>query len=193
MRGSLEAIKETLNKFNASEIKLDIIHEGVGNINPSDVILAAASNALIVGFHVISDERAKELSAQEGVEIRVYNIIYELANEVKAALEGMLEPKLKKVFLGRAEIRKVMKISRSGIIAGSFVSKGKITRSASVNLVRNGEVVFEGSISSLKRFKDDVREVAEGFECGITLGGFDSYQEGDIIEAYEIEKIARKL
>ncbi|TRZ48018.1 translation initiation factor IF-2 [bacterium] len=193
VRGSLEAIKDTLNKMNVSEIKLSIIHEGVGDINSSDVILAAASNALVLGFHVESDERAKELVAQEGVEIRTYNIIYELANDVKAALEGMLEPKLKKVFLGKAEIRKVFKVSRSGTIAGSFILKGKIIRSASVDLVRNGEVVFEGSISSLKRFKDDVREVAEGFECGIALGGFDDYKEGDIIEAYEIEKIARKL
>ncbi len=193
VRGSIEAIRDTLNKLKLEEIKLDIIHEGVGNINSSDVILAAASNALILGFHVTSDERAKELLAQEGVEMRTYSVIYELANDVKAALEGMLEPKLKKVFLGRVEVRKVFKVSRSGTIAGCFVSKGKITRSASVTLVRNGEAIFEGNISSLKRFKDDVREVAEGFECGIALGGFDSYQEGDIIEAYEIEKIARKL
>jgi translation initiation factor IF-2 len=193
VRGSIEAIRETLNKLKLEEIKLDIIHEGVGNINASDVILAAASNALILGFHVTCDERAKELVAQEGVEVRTYSVIYELANDVKSALEGMLEPKLKKVFLGRVEVRKVFKVSRAGTIAGSFVSKGKITRSSSVTLVRNGEAIFEGNISSLKRFKDDVREVAEGFECGITLGGFDSYQEGDIIEAYEIEKIARKL
>jgi translation initiation factor IF-2 len=193
VRGSLEAIKDTLGKLNVSEIKMDIIHEGVGNINSSDVILAAASNALILGFHVAADERAKELVEKEGVEIRTYSVIYELANDVKAALEGMLEPKLKKVFLGRAEVRKVFKVSRAGTIAGSFISKGKITRSAAVNLVRNGEVVFEGNISSLKRFKDDVREVAEGFECGIALGGFDDYKEGDVIEAYEIEKIARKL
>lgn len=193
MRGSIEAIREVLSKLNLEEIKLDIIHEGVGSINSSDVMLAAASNALIVGFHVACDEPAKELLAQEGVEVRTYNVIYELANDVKAALEGMLDPKLKKVFLGRIEIRKVLKVSHSGTIAGCFVSKGKITRSASVVLLRNGEAIFEGGISSLKRFKDDVREVGEGFECGIALGGFDSYQEGDIIEAHEIEKIARKL
>ena len=193
VRGSLEAIRDTLNKIDASEIKLDIIHEGVGNINASDVILAAASNALMVGFHVTADERAKKLAAKEGVEVRTYSIIYELANDVKAALEGMLEPKLKKVFLGKVEVRKVFKVSRSGTIAGCFVLKGKIARSSPVNLVRNGEVVFEGNISSLKRFKDDAREVSEGFECGITLGGFDDYREGDIIEAYAIEKIARKL
>jgi translation initiation factor IF-2 len=193
VQGSLGAIKDTLAKINAQEIKLEIIHEGVGAINSSDVVLAAASNALILGFHVEADERAKELIAKEGIDVRIYNVIYELANDIKAALEGMLEPKLKKVFLGRAEVKKVFKLSRSGTIAGCLVSKGKITRNALINLVRNAEVVFEGRISSLKRFKDDVREVAEGFECGISLGGFDNLMEGDTIEAYEIEKIARTL
>ncbi|MFZ2357206.1 MAG: EF-Tu/IF-2/RF-3 family GTPase, partial [Candidatus Omnitrophota bacterium] len=122
-----------------------------------------------------------------------YNIIYELANDIKQAVEGMLEPRLKKVFLGKVEVRKVFKLSRSGTVAGCFVVKGKINRQAVINLVRNGELTFEGKIGNLKRFKDDVREVAEGFECGITLAGFDNLQEGDIIEAYDIEKIARKL
>jgi translation initiation factor IF-2 len=193
MQGSLGAIKETLNKLNVSEIKLDIIHSGVGNINSSDVILAIASNALILGFNVVADDLAKEQAAKEGVETRTYNIIYELANDIKAAVEGMLEPQIKKVFLGRAEIRKVMKLSRAGIVAGCFVSKGKINRHSLINLTRNGAVVFEGKLSSLKRFKDDVREVAEGFECGMTIAGFDQVLEGDIIEAYDIEKIARKL
>jgi translation initiation factor IF-2 len=193
VQGSLEAIKQTLIKLNVSEIKLDFIHEDVGNINSSDVILAVASNALILGFHVVADERAKELIAKEGIDTRIYNIIYELANDIKAAIEGMLEPKLKKVFLGRAEVRKVFNVSRAGTIAGCFVNKGKIMRTSLINLVRNGEAVFEGKVSSLKRFKDDVREVLEGFECGIALGGFADLKEGDIIEAYEIEKIARKL
>lgn len=193
VQGSLEAIKETLSKLNVSEIKLDIIHIGVGNINTSDVILAVASNALILGFNVVADELAKVLAAKEGIDIRTYNIIYELANDIKAAVEGMLEPKLKKVFLGRAEVRKVFKLSRAGTVAGCFVTKGKINRGCVINLVRNGEIVFEGKLSSLKRFKDDMRDVAEGFECGMAISGFDSLQEGDIIEAYEIEKIARKL
>jgi len=193
VQGSLGAIKDTLAKINTQEINLTIIHEGVGAINSSDVVLAAASNALILGFHVEADERARELIAKEGIDVRTYNVIYELANDIKAALEGMLEPRLKKVFLGKAEVRKVFKLSRSGTIAGCLVSKGKITRQALVNLVRNGEVVFEGRISSLKRFKDDVKEVAEGFECGISLGGFDNLMEADTIEAYEIEKIARTL
>ncbi len=193
VQGSLEAIKETLNKLNVSEIKLDIIHTGVGNINSSDVILAVASNALILGFNVDADDRAKEISAKEGVDVKTYNIIYELANDIKAAVEGMLEPKLKKVFLGKAEVRKVFRLTRAGTVAGCFVTKGKISRSSTVNLVRNGEVVFEGKLSNLKRFKDDVRDVQEGFECGMALAGFDNLQEGDILEAYEIEKIARKL
>ncbi|MFA4989920.1 MAG: translation initiation factor IF-2 [Candidatus Omnitrophota bacterium] len=193
VQGSLEAIKETLNKLNVSEIKLDFIHAGVGNINSSDVILAVASNALILGFNVTLDELAKELVSKEGVDVRTYGIIYELANDIKAAIEGMLEPKLKKILLGRAEIRKVFKLSRSGVVAGCFVVKGKFNRTCVINLVRNGQLVFEGKLSSLKRFKDDVREVGEGFECGMSLAGFDQFMEGDSIEGYEIEKIARKL
>lgn len=193
VQGSLEAIKQTLDKLNVSEIKINFIHEAVGSINSSDVILAMASDALILGFNVMPDDPAKDLIAKEGVDVKTYNIIYELANDIKAAIEGMLEPKLKKVFLGKVEVRKVFKLSRSGIVAGCFVVKGKIIRSCPFSLLRNGEVIFEGKISSLKRFKDDVREVAEGFECGITLSGFDDLREGDIIEAYEIQKIARTL
>ena len=194
VHGSLEAIKEVISKINTDEIKLDIIHEGVGTINTSDVILAVASNALILGFNVGADDLAKELVAKEGVDVKTYNIIYELGNDIKAALEGMLEPKLKRVFLGKADVRKVFRLSRSGMVAGCFVTKGKITRSAIVNLVRNGEVVLaDAKISALKRFKDDVREVAEGYECGITLVNFEGMAEGDVIEAYDIEKIVRKL
>ncbi len=193
VQGSIEAIRDTLNKLNVSEIKLDIIHEGVGNINTSDIILAIASNALVVGFNVVADDLSKELISKEGIEVRTYNIIYELANDIKAAVEGMLEPKLKKVFLGKVDVRKVFRLSRSGLVAGCFVTKGKINRQAVINLVRNGELVAELKIASLKRFKDDVREVAEGYECGITLSNFEDVKEGDVIEAYIIEKIARKL
>ncbi len=193
VQGSLEAIKDVLGKIVHEELKLEIIHEGVGNINSSDVILAVASNALVLGFNVVQDDLAKELSSKEGVDVKIYNIIYELGNDIKSALEGMLEPKLKKVFMGRVDVRKVFKLSRSGLVAGCFVSKGKIIRQASISVLRNGEVVFEGKLSNLKRFKDDVREVAEGFECGITLNGFDGMQEGDVIEAYNVEKIARTI
>lgn len=193
VQGSLEAIKDTLDRLNVSEIKVNVIHTGVGNINNSDVILAVASDALIVGFNVSADELAKELIAKEGIEVKIYNIIYELANDIKAAVEGMLDPKLKRVFLGKAEVKQMFKLSRSGLIAGCIVTKGKINRNSLVTVVRNGQVAFEGKLSSLKRFKDDVRDVAEGFECGIAISGFDQLMEGDIIEAYEIEKIARKL
>jgi len=193
VQGSLEAIKDTLEKLNVSEIKIEIIHMGAGNINTSDVILAMASDALILGFNVSADEPAKELVSKEGVDVKTYSIIYELANDIKAAVEGMLAPKLKRVFLGRAEVRKMFKLSRSGLIAGCFVTKGKINRNCLVTVMRSGEAAFEGKISSLKRFKDDVREVGEGFECGIAIGGFDQLMEGDVIEAYDIEKIARKL
>ena len=193
VQGSLEAIKETLNKLNISEIKLTIIHEGVGNINSSDVILAAASDALILGFHVNIDDRARDLSSVEGVDIKLYNIIYELANDIKASIAGMLEPKLKKIFLGRAEVRKVFTLSRSGTVAGCYVTKGKIPRNAAISLLRNGQEVFAGKLSSLKRFKDDVRDVSEGFECGMAIAGYDTIQAGDIIEAFDFEKIVRKL
>lgn len=191
--GSLEAIKESLRKLDITEISLNIIHDGTGDINTSDVILAAASNALILGFNVVSDGSAKALIAKEEVEVRTYNVIYELNNDIKAAVEGMLEPKIKKVFLGRAEVKKVFKLSSAGLVAGCIVIKGKILRNAAADLVRNGKTIFEGKILSLKRIKDDVKEVAEGFECGISLGQIQDLQEGDIIEAYEIQKIARKI
>ncbi len=193
VQGSLEAIKNTLDKLNVSEIKISIIHLAAGNINTSDVILAIASDALLLGFNVVADEPSKELIAKEGIDIKIYNIIYELANDIKAAVEGMLDPKLKRVFLGRAEVRKMFKLSRSGLIAGCFVTKGKINRNCLVSVMRNGASAFEGKLSSLKRFKDDVRDVSEGFECGIAIAGFDQLMEGDIIEAYDVEKIARYL
>jgi len=191
--GSLEAVRDSLQKLETPEIKFQIIHAGIGPINTSDAMLASVTNAFILGFHVQPDERARELIDKEEIETRTYNIIYELIQELKAALEGMLEPKIKKVFLGRAQIRKVFKLSRAGTVAGCWVVKGKILRSATVNLVRDNQVIFEGAIANLKRYKDDVREVAEGFECGISLAGFDDYREGDIIEAYEVQRIARKL
>jgi translation initiation factor IF-2 len=191
--GSLEAIRESFKKLDSAEVKLNIIHQGTGPINVSDVILASASNALILGFHVVADERAQELIKKEGIEVRTYNIIYELSNDLKSALEGMLEPEIKKIFLGRAEVKKVFQLSTFGTIAGCSVVKGRIPRNAEATLVRNGEIIFKGKISSLKRFKDDAREVTEGFECGISLAGLEDLKAGDIIEAYDIEKIARKL
>lgn len=191
--GSLEAINETLKKLTTTEVRLNIIHQGIGSINVSDVILAEASGAIILGFHVETDERSKKEANKAGIDIRTYNVIYELVNDIKTALEGLLEPKLKKIFLGRLLVRQVFKLSKAGIIAGCYVEKGKIIRTSKVSLVRNGQLIYEGSMQSLKRFKDDVREVSEGMECGVALANFSDTMAGDVIEAYEIEKIARKL
>ncbi len=193
-QGSLEAIKEAIQKVQPpEEVQFVILHDDVGSITASDVMLAVASQALILGFNVTPDAGAKELIDKEGQDVRVYNVIYELVNDIKAALEGMLSPKLKKVFLGRADVRKVFRLSSSGTIAGCYVTKGKINRRASIALVRNGKEIFQGELSSLKRFKDDVRDVEEGFECGMAIKGFSEVMEGDVIEAYEIQKIARTL
>jgi len=192
-QGSVEAIVSSLKKLDTKEVKLNILHSAVGPINSSDVILAEASNAIIVGFHVEPETKAKVESETKNVEIRTYRIIYELISEIKAALEGLLEPKIKKVFLGKAEIRRVFDLSKAGKVAGCFVSKGKITRTAFVKLLRGSDTIFDGKLSSLKRFKDDVKEVPEGYECGLSFEGFTDFKEGDTIEAYLLEKTSRKL
>ena len=192
-KGSLEALGNSLEKLSTEEVKLNIIHSGVGAINTSDVVLAIASNAVIIGFHVDVVSQAKEQADREGIDIRLYRIIYDAINEIRAALEGLLAPKIKRTFLGRVEIRTVFKLSKSGFVAGCFVVKGKINRGAKVDLMRDGQKVYEGTISSLKRFKNDAKEVQEGFECGIVLSNYNETKAGDIIEAFEIEEIARKL
>lgn len=193
VQGSLGAIKESLAKLDTSEVKVKVLHSGTGAINASDVVLAEASNAIIIGFHVDSDSKAKELVANKKVEIRTYRVIYELINEMKAAMGGMLAPRIKKTFVGKVEVRKIFNLTKFGLVAGCYVSKGKIIRQVVIEVTRNGETIYEGKISVLKRFKDDVREVLEGFECGISLEGFTDYKEGDIMTAYTIEKIAREL
>lgn len=193
VQGSLEALIDSLKKIPSDEVHLKFIHTGIGDINASDVILADASNAIIIGFQVSVDVRAKQELEKHPVDVRTYRIIYDAVNDIKNALEGLLEPKTKKKFLSRIEVRQVFKLSKSGMVAGCFVQKGKVIRKANVDVLRNGQVVFSGSIGSLKRFKDDVREVAEGMECGISIHNFDQVQPGDTIEAYELEKIARKL
>ncbi len=193
VQGSVEALTGSLLKIDTKEIRLNIIHKSVGEVNESDVLLAAASNAVIIGLHTAKTAEADEAAKKEGVDIKLYSIIYEAISDIKAALEGMLEPKLKEEFKGRAVVRQVFKVSKAGTIAGCYVQKGVIKRTANCKVVRNGQEVFNGKLSSLKRFKDDVKEVAENFECGIAVGGFDSVQVGDIIEAFEVIKIARKL
>lgn len=192
VQGSLEALKASLEKIPNDQIQLKFIHTGVGDISTSDVILAAASNAIIIGFQVEINARAKEELEKQAVDVRTYRIIYDAVNDIKNALEGLLEPTMKKKVVGRVEIRQIFKLSK-GIIAGCYVQKGRVHRKVLVDVLRNGTVVFSGKLSSLKRFKDDVREVAEGFECGLTVDGFDDIQIGDVMEAYELETIVRKL
>lgn len=193
VQGSLGAIEDSLIKIGTSEVKINVVHRGVGLINTSDVVLAIASNAIIIGFHVEPDNLAKDMAQKEDIDIRIYRVIYEIVNDMKAALEGMLAPKIKKIFVGRAEVKQVFKLTKYGIVAGSIVRKGKIMRGTAVALVRNGQVVHEGKMAALKRFKDDVREVAEGVECGISLENFEDIKEGDFIDCFSIQHVARKL
>lgn len=193
VQGSIEALQKSLEELSTKEIRLNVIHTGVGNINDADAILATASNAVIIGFNVKVEPKAKNTIDQEGVDARLYAVIYEAVADVKAAMEGMLEPHIKEIFQGRAIVKQVFRISRVGPVAGCYIQKGVITRSASVKVKRNNSVIHEGKIGSLKRFKDDVKEVAEGFECGIGLANFNDLRAGDIIEAFTVEKIARRL
>ena len=191
--GSVEALSESLTKLGTGEVAVRIIRQAVGQISESDVLLAAASDAIIVGFHVRPDPRARELAEREKVEIRYYDIIYKAVEDVKQALEGLLKPELKEVVLGTAEVRQLFKLSKAGSVCGCMVISGTIPRAARVRLMRDGETVWSGRIATLRRFKDDVKEVASGFECGISLDGMNDAKVGDLIEAYAIEELARTL
>ncbi len=180
-------------RLSVEEVGIEIIHEGVGGITESDTMLADASNAIIVGFNVRPDSNARRLAEQKGIEIRLYRTIYDLLDDVKAAVEGMLAPRLKEQILGEAEIRAVFKVPKVGQVAGCYVREGIIRRNAKARVIRDGIVVWEGPLLSLKRFKDDVREVSAGYECGIGLAGFQDLKEGDILEAYEIVEEKRHL
>jgi len=193
VRGSLEALADSLNKLSTKVISLNIIHKAIGDINESDILLASASNAIIIGFHVSKTPEADRATKLEHVDVRLYNIIYEAVADIRAAMEGLLEPQIKETSIAKVIVRQVFKLSKSGIIAGSIVQKGKVTRGANCRLMREGQEIYKGKISSLKRFKDDVKEVAEGVECGITIEGFKAVKANDIIETFSIEKIARKL
>ncbi len=191
--GSVEALADELTKLSTEEVQVSVIHRGVGAISENDVVLAAASNAIIIGFHVRPDARARAAAEREGVDIRLYRVIYEVAEDVRKAMEGLLAPEEREVVLGSAEVRKIFKVGRLGTIAGCQVADGVIPRTARVRVVRDGVEVYEGAIASLKRFKDDVREVREGFECGINVEGFNDVKVGDVIEAYKIEEVQRTL
>jgi translation initiation factor IF-2 len=193
VQGSVEPLQDSLQRLGTGQVLVKTIHSSVGAITESDVMLAAASNAIIVGFNVRPEPKAQRLAEQEKVDVRLYTIIYEAINQVKAALEGLLEPQYVERALGRVEVRQVFTISKVGTIAGSFVADGKVVRDASVRVVRDGRVAHEGKIASLKRFKDDVREVLSGMECGIGLANFNDIHQGDILEVFEVEEIAPKL
>ncbi|PKN51189.1 MAG: translation initiation factor IF-2 [Deltaproteobacteria bacterium HGW-Deltaproteobacteria-13] len=193
VQGSIEAISDALNKLSNDDIKLRIIHSSTGAITETDVMLASASQAIIIGFNVRPDARVVDIAQQEGVEIKLYDIIYNVITDVRAAMEGLLEPEYKEVVQGRAEVRELFKVPKVGTIAGCYVTDGKIMRSNNVKLVRDSVVVFDGKILSLKRFKDDAREVAAGFECGISIDGFNDIHSGDVIEAYVVEEMEKKL
>jgi translation initiation factor IF-2 len=191
VQGSVEALLGELGKIQHSEVRVNVIHTGVGGITENDVNLASASNALVVGFNVRPSADARHLAEREGVDIRTYRVIYQLTEDIQQALVGMLSPVETEETLGEAEVRALFKVSRLGTIAGSMVTSGVVRRGARVRVVRDGTVVQETSIAQLKRFKDDVREVSEGFECGILLDGFNDVKEGDVLEAYETREIER--
>ncbi len=188
VQGSVEAVKQSLEKLSNDEVRVKVIHGAVGAVSESDVMLADASNAIIVGFNVRPDPMAKDNAERDGVELRLYRIIYDAINDVETAMKGMLAPKTREVELGRAEIRQVYKITNVGTVAGCYVLEGKITRNAEIRVVRDGIIIADDHLSSLKRFKDDVKEVAKGYECGMGLNKFNDLKEGDIFEAYEIEE-----
>ncbi len=190
VQGSVEAVSETLRKLSTAAVRLNVIHSGVGAVTETDVNLATASNAIIIGFSVRPEVKAQAMAEKEGVDIRLYNVIYDAVEDVKKAMEGLLEPTLREKYLGRAEIREVFSVPKIGNVAGSYVQDGKFVRNAQVRLLRDNVVVYTGKMSSLRRFKDDVKDVSNGYECGIGLENYNDIKVGDIIEAFEMEKVA---
>ena len=193
VQGSLGAVMDAFLKLPQEEVRVNIIHGATGAITESDIALALASNAIVVGFNVRPDVNARELADREGVDVRLYRVIYEAIDDIRSALSGMLKPEEREIELGRAEVRALFRVPRVGVVAGSYVVSGNITRNSRARVVRDGVVVYEGRIGSLRRFKDDVREVAEGFECGISIENFQDVHEGDIIESFEVREVARQL
>jgi len=174
-------------------VRVRLIHAGVGNVSETDVMLASASNAIIIAFNVRADINARRAAERENVEIRTYQVIYDAIDDVKAALAGLLEPEFREVTIGHAEVRKVFTASKVGVIAGCYILEGKVTRDASVRVLRDGDLLYVGKVSSLKRFKDDVKEVTQGYECGIMVDKFEDFQEGDRLEFFVTEAVKREL
>ena len=191
VQGSVEAVKQSLVKLSNEEVVVKVIHGGVGAINESDVSLASASNAIIIGFNVRPDATAKATAEREGVDVRLYKVIYNAIEDVQAAMKGMLDPIFEEKVLGHAEVRQIFKASGVGNIAGSYVLDGVFQRGCKARISREGEQIFEGDLASLKRFKDDVKEVKAGYECGLVFEGFNDIQEQDIVEAYTMVEVPR--
>ncbi|GAC91720.1 translation initiation factor IF-2 [Anoxybacillus flavithermus NBRC 109594] len=192
VQGSVEALVAALQKIEVEGVRVKIIHSGVGAVTEYDIMLASASNAIVIGFNVRPDANAKRVAEAEKVDIRLHRIIYKVIEEIEAAMKGMLDPEYEEKVIGQAEVRQTFKVSKVGTIAGCYVTDGKITRDSSVRLIRQGIVVYEGQIDTLKRYKDDVKEVAQGYECGITIKNFNDIKEGDVIEAYVMQEVVRK-
>ena len=193
VQGSIEAMKEALRKLSTDAVKVSILHEAVGGITETDVNLASASNAIIIGFNVRPVPKAQLLAEQERVDIRTYSIIYDAINDIRKAMEGLLEPTYKEHFLGRAEVLQVFSVTKVGMVAGSMIVDGKVVRGSRARLLRDNVVVYNGRIASLRRFKDDMKDCSQGLECGIRIENFNDIKQGDIIESYEVEEIQTRL
>jgi len=191
VQGSVEAVKQALEKLSNDEVRVRVLHSGAGAITEGDITLASTFDAIIVGFNIRPDNTIREIAEREGVDIRLYRVIYQAIEELQKAMKGLLDPEFKEVTLGTAEVRNTFRITGAGTVAGCYIKHGKVQRNAEVRLVRDSIVIYEGKLSSLKRFKDDVKEVAEGYECGISFDGYNDIKEGDIIECFIMEQIER--
>jgi translation initiation factor IF-2 len=189
VQGSVGAMITSLEKLNNENVKVNVIHSGVGTITESDIMLGETSNAVVIGFNVRPSTAVTSMADQNGVEIRLYRVIYDVINDVEAAMKGMLDPEFKEEVLGKAEIRETFKVPGAGMVAGAYITEGKVVRNCEIRLVRDGIVVHEGKISSLRRFKDDAKEVAQGYECGIGIEDYNDIKEGDVIECFRMVEI----
>ena len=193
VQGSVEALQQSLEKIEVEGVRVNIIHSGVGAINESDVSLAVASSAIIIGFNVRPDAKAKQAAEREKIDIELYSVIYKAIDDVKLALEGLLSPEMKENIIGHIEIRQIFSAPKVGKIAGCFVTDGKVTRNSNVRVIRDSIVIFDGKLSSLKRFTDDVKEVVAGYECGLTIEKYQDIKENDVLEVYEVVEEKRTL
>lgn len=188
VQGSVEAVKQSMEKLSNDQVRVNVIHSAAGAIKESDIMLAESSNAIIIGFNVRPDSNAKQIAERSGVDIKLYRVIYEAIEDVEKALKGMLAPKFTEIYMGKAEVREVFKISGVGQVAGCYVTEGKIIRSGKLRIYRDDVMICEGNVNQLKRFKDDVKEVAQGYECGISIERFNDIKVGDFIESYQVEE-----